>query len=450
MELGRIHSIYFLGIGGIGMSALARYFKAKGKQVGGYDRTKTQLTEQLENEGINVHYEENTDLIPENTGLVVYTPAVPSSNKEFVCLQERNIPFLKRSEVLGLITAGAFTIAIAGTHGKTTVSSIVTHIFKTAGIPVNAFVGGIMKNYNTNIVHDDKPQVIIVEADEYDRSFLRLNPDIAVITSIDADHLDIYQNRNELVNNFSAFINKIKPGGTLLLNEKLKTGNNYNLTVFQYGLEDNTIFRAWEIRYSRLTEKFNMALLSDIVKDVTLEIPGVHNIENCMAAAAISWVYGIDSGYIKKGIESYRGVKRRFDIRTNIKGSVYIDDYAHHPEEIRAFVKAVKMHFTNQKITGIFQPHLFSRTRDFMDEFAEVLGELDMVYVMDIYPAREKPLTGINSGVLLEKIRNTNKQHTTHENIIEIIKQNKPEVLVTMGAGDIDKLVGPLEEIMRP
>lgn len=447
MNINELKHIYFIGIGGIGMSALARYFMHQGLKVSGYDKTKTKLTEALVDEGISIFFNDEVEQIPDSIDLVVYTPAIPKDHKQLNHLGTSNIPMLKRSELLGEISNDKFTIAIAGTHGKTTITSMVSHIFKTAGVCCAAFVGGIAKNYKSNFIGNANADVFIVEADEYDRSFLSLKPDIALISSMDADHLDVYNSKSELVESFKLFVAQIKTGGRLLINVKISTELKgiENLT---YGLENKADFFASEIEISNQAYQFNFNTAHDSIDELKLYLPGRHNLENIVAAVSIAKEYGIVNKFIEEALETYQGVIRRFDIIVNKKNRIFIDDYAHHPEEIKACIKAVREFYPDKKITGIFQPHLFSRTRDFVDDFARSLELLDELILLEIYPARELPIEGINSKFLLNKVKLEDKHLLSNSEVLDFVDQSKPELLLTIGAGDIDKLVEPIKERM--
>jgi UDP-N-acetylmuramate--alanine ligase len=449
---------YFLGIGGIGMSALARFFNHYGKDVHGYDKTVTTLTSQLQSEGIACHFDESIaklkDLLKKyrkEEVLVIYTPAVPADHGEYIYLNANGYQVIKRSQALGEISNQFKTIAIAGTHGKTTTTTLVTHLLKTAGINCFSFMGGISKNYNTNLLLGDvnnKDTYFVVEADEYDRSFLTLHPWIALITSADADHLDIYGDANHVKESYTLFSKQVKPGGILVV--KKNVDNDLVLTAKRliYSLNLNTEYCAQSIRIENAEMRYDIQSPVEPIADVTLGLPGLHNVENSIAAVAIVQQLGIKGDVIREGLRSFSGVKRRFDYRVKTEQVVYIDDYAHHPEELKATIGSVKKLYPGKKITGIFQPHLFSRTRDFGDAFAQSLDLLDECLLLEIYPAREKPIEGINSKWLLDKMTLSHKQVVTKQEVLERFKKNKPEVLLTMGAGDIDSLVAPLEQVL--
>ena len=448
--------VYFLGIGGIGMSALARYFLAQGCKVIGYDKTKTTLTEQLENEGIAIHYSEDISQIPESIKnleeetLVVFTPAIPNDNKEFQFFAAKGIRLYKRAEVLGLISQNYFTIAIAGTHGKTTTSSMVAHVLNESGVDCIAFLGGISINFNSNLLLNNKAKIMVVEADEYDRSFLTLSPDIALVTSLDADHLDIYGDKNQMVATYAAFVDKIKPAGTLISKKQQLTHLNKrtDINYLSYSVAESTDFFASKTEIAAGNYIVDINNQTSITKEVILGFPGIHNVENAIGAFAIADVMGIDKQKIKSALESYKGVKRRFETHIKTKNLVYIDDYAHHPSELAMCIKSVKELYPNKKITGIFQPHLYSRTRDFLEGFAESLSLLDELILLDIYPARELPIAGITSQLIADKATIANKCVVKKEELLTYLSGKKIEVLLTLGAGDIDVFVQPIKELL--
>ena len=438
------HTIYMLGIGGIGMSALARYYHSQGHTVAGYDRTPSPLTRQLEDEGMAIHYEDRPDLLPAHIDFVVYTPAVPKDLKEFETLRKSNVKIMKRAEALGKVTAGHFTIAVAGTHGKTTTTAMVAHILNQCGISTTAFIGGIANNFNSNLLlSKEKDFVIVVEADEFDHSFLQLHPDISVINSIDADHLDIYGDRQHLVQSFNDFASLTERN--VIVKEGLDI-EAWNKVIFGFG--DDCDYRISEIASGRGTTVFGIDAEGC---DVAIQLPmaGRHNMLNATAAYIAARKVGIDRQSIINALATFKGVKRRFDIRVNNERHCYIDDYAHHPEEIRSCLTAVKDAFSDKRLTLVFQPHLYSRTRDFMDGFAEVLALSDELILLDIYPARELPIEGITSKALLDKIQIANKRLCQKSELVALIESEKPELLVTMGAGDIDRFVEPLENLIK-
>jgi len=449
LELKDIKKIYFIGIGGIGMSALARYFKGQGKEVSGYDRTSTTLTRQLENEGIPVHYEDDPEQAPKDADLVVYTPAVPKDHKELLYYQQHSYAILKRSDVLGVITRSSFNICVAGTHGKTTITTMIAHILRHSGYGCNAFLGGIAVNYNSNF-WSDKRDVCVVEADEYDRSFLKLSPDIAVITAMDADHLDIYGTAGEVEQAFIDFSGKIKPGGTLLSKWGLKrTGDLRGARHLTYGLEDGG-FSAMDIHIQDGSYHFRVESKDWTLNDVVLNMGGLHNVENATAAITVAYQLGIEDDRIRAAVAAFRGVKRRFEYIFRNKGVVFIDDYAHHPEELRALISGARGLYPGRKCTVIFQPHLFTRTRDFVEGFAESLDLADEVFLLPIYPARELPIEGVTSQMIVERMTLDKARVVSKEELLTVLSDKQDlELVITAGAGDIDALVGPIREILE-
>jgi UDP-N-acetylmuramate--alanine ligase len=443
-----VKEVYFLGIGGIGMSALARFFKNRGCSVFGYDRTSSPLTLELEAEGMEIHYVEDVDLIPDGIDLVVYTPAVPKKHSEYQFFLENGYPILKRSQVLGMISSGYKTIGIAGTHGKTTISTLTAHLLHQTSNGVNAFMGGISKNYQSNLLLSAKSEWVVVEADEFDRSFLHLFPQIAVITSVDADHLDIYKNILALKDSFTQFTEQIKPGGFLIIKKgiSLNVVQRPGLKIYTYSIDQQADFCIQNLRISKGHYIFDLKLDETFMENVELGLPGLFNVENAIASSAAAWLAGATKEEIRKGLLSFSGVHRRFDMRINREDMIYIDDYAHHPEELKACINSVRHLYPNKKITGVFQPHLFTRTKDFADDFARSLELLDEVILLEIYPARELPIEGIDSQMLLDKINKTSKYVCKNEELIGLLKSLKPELLLTLGAGDIDQFVKPIEE----
>ena len=449
MQLNNISTVYFLGIGGIGMSALARYFKLNGCAVSGYDKTKTPLTTTLESEGLNIHYTPDVNQIPSNVDLVVYTPAVSDKNPEWISILEQGLNKMKRAEVLGLISNSGQCLAVAGTHGKTTTSAILAHIFKSAFGEVTAFVGGILSNYNTNFLYGDQNDFFVVEADEFDRSFLHLKPQVAVINSVDADHLDIYGAKDELLKSFQEFAANVKPGGTLIVNAEIPNSFNVpNVRSMTFGIETNADFVAKNIKITEGTYVFDFHHPQGVITEMSLALPGKHNIENAIAASAIATICGISDEEIAKGIGTFKGVKRRFEITRSVNGVVYVDDYAHHPTEISKVLESAREMYVGKKLSVVFQPHLYSRTRDFEAEFAAALSGFDEVILLDIYPARELPIEGVTSERLLEKISVQNKKILAKNEVVNYLNQNSFEVLFTLGAGDIDTLVEPIKELV--
>ena len=435
MSLKHTNSVYFIGIGGIGMSALARYFRFINLQVAGYDKTETPLTRELVQTGISIHYEDSVQLIPEsfqnpNSTLIVYTPAVSSSHSEYQYFQNNRFVIKKRSEVLGLITKDSFCFAVAGTHGKTTTSCILAHLLKETGTPLTAFLGGISEDFQSNFLLEGT-EYSVVEADEFDRSFLRLTPNVACITSMDADHLDIYGDAQALTTSFIDFTKRIKPGGTLFVRQGLP------LEGVTYGIDDDSDYCIRNITIEQGTYIFDLKAPNITLKGVRFTKPGRHNLLNGLVAFAMAIKAGSPPERLALALGTFKGVQRRFSYKIHTQAFVFIDDYAHHPTEIDAVFDAIEEMHPNKKVLAVFQPHLFSRTRDFGDEFAKSLSRFDSVLLLEIYPAREIPLTGIDSDWLLEKMTNNNKKVVKKEAIIAEIKAQNPEVLVTMGAGDI-------------
>lgn len=448
MELNNIQRVYFVGIGGIGMSAIARYFAKRGCVVCGYDKTRTNLTVALEQEGILVSYMDDESVLPvtfhekNKDTLIVYTPAIPKNSEILNYFKDSGFILKKRSEVLGIISKGQFCIAVAGTHGKTTTSSIVAHVLIASGYGCTAFLGGIASNYNSNFIIGDN-NVVVVEADEYDRSFLTLHPDISVVTSMDADHLDIYGDAGHLEESFRMFAGQLKPGGTLFVKNGLPLTNGVSYSV---GMSSQ--IKAQNIRVEGSRFVFDYVDADVTIADIQLMLPGKHNVENAVAAIAVALKLGIDPQKIKEAIGSFKGVKRRFEYIVNTPKHIYIDDYAHHPEELRACFDAVRQLYPDKELTVIFQPHLFTRTRDFADDFAKVLSTADHLLLLEIYPARELPLVGVNSQMLLDKISLKDKEICGKDLVSAYIENNKPELLLTVGAGDIDTLIQPLKAIL--
>lgn len=446
--------IYFIGIGGIGMSAIARYYHAKGYRVSGYDKTPSPLTHELEAEGIGVHYEDNTDFIPKDVGdtLVVYTPAIPNDMGELVYVQENGYRVLKRSRMLGEISAGQRCMAVAGTHGKTTTSTLVSHIFTSSGEGCSAFLGGISKNYGTNLLTNSN-DVVVAEADEFDRSFLQLFPEIAVITSMDADHLDIYGDESHIREAFKAFASQVS--GTVIAKHGLDiTPEDTNAKIMTYSYDNpEADFHAV------LTEgdgngfsHFDLHYPGGVIRDCVVGIPGWVNIENAVGAAAIGLVYGLDPEKIREALASFAGVKRRFDIQLKSERCVYIDDYAHHPKEIAASLTSIRGNFPGYRLTGIFQPHLYTRTRDFAEGFSESLSHVDRLILLDIYPAREEPIPGVTSEIIFEGVTVADKVLMTKAELMEHLEGlelGDKEVFMTIGAGDIDRFVPEIKKLLE-
>ena len=438
MNITKINNVYFIGIGGIGMSALARYFHNIGKNVSGYDKTPTVLTNELIAGGISIHFDDDinqipTDFFTENT-LVVITPAVPITHSELNYFLEREYVVKKRAEVLGLITKDTFCFAVAGTHGKTTTSSILGHILYESGEDVTAFLGGIVENYNSNLIGTGKT-ISVVEADEFDRSFLHLHPNIACVTSMDADHLDIYGDASSIEESFREFASKVQD------KTKIFVPKGLDLDGLTIAINENATYKAFNIRIENNNYVFDVQTPSEIIKNLSFGLPGHHNLMNALMALAMALTFGSPTKSIAKALASFKGVQRRFSYQIKSENLVYIDDYAHHPTEINAVNQAVRELYPNQKVLAIFQPHLFSRTKDFADDFAKSLSQFDEILLLDIYPARELPMQGITSEWLLTKIDNTNKQLVSKVNLLSTIYKSNATVIVTIGAGDIGELV---------
>ena len=457
MKLNQLHSVYFLGIGGIGMSAIARWFNHIGIPVYGYDKTPSPLTLLLEKEGMPITYQDDTNSIPEriksnkDRTLVVWTPAIPKDSLQLAYFMENGFDLKKRSEVLGMITSSMYTVAVAGTHGKTTTSSMVAHLLKSAGRKMVAFLGGVTQNYESNLIMNEgqvgDKSIVVVEADEFDRSFLRLHPNLAIVTSVDADHLDIYGDDRQLKEGFEEFIQLVDKKGQLFI-QKNALGNLHQerfegLGQTTYGIGAGDI-HAENVKAGIASFEFDFTSASTRIENLTLNMPGFHNVENALSAIAVALQLGVSEEEVRKGLESFKGVKRRFEILYQAESRVYIDDYAHHPEEINAFLRSVKAMYPNQKVTAVFQPHLFTRTRDFAEGFSQSLSLADEVVLLPIYPAREKPIAGVDSQMLLDKISSGHKTVQEKEDLLGYLQNNPPQVLVTIGAGDIDRLVLPI------
>lgn len=437
-------NVYFIGIGGIGMSALARYFKMKKLAVSGYDKTPSPLTDALIKEGIEVHFEDLGNSIPSPFSnaaetLVVYTPAIPSSLGEYTYFLNNGFNLLKRAAVLGLITRSSKGIGVAGTHGKTTTSTLLAHILTESHLKCNAFLGGISSNFNTNFVASDTSQFTVIEADEFDRSFLQLTPYASIITSTDADHLDIYGDAETFQKGFQDYANQINPNGVLILRQGLNIKSPAKIQT--YAVEDDADFKGVELRTENGHFYMDLVTHSFNWKAIELGLPGIHNAENALACIALCLNLGLSEAEIRHGLASFKGVKRRFEFHIRTAKLVYIDDYAHHPTEIKALVSSVRLLYPTQKITGIFQPHLYSRTRDFMNNFAAELAQVDELILMPIYPAREEPMEGITSEALLEKCALDDKKILSSNEVIEHVQNQKSGVFLTIGAGDIDRIV---------
>jgi UDP-N-acetylmuramate--alanine ligase len=451
-DLNNIHSLYFIGIGGIGMSGLARYFHQQGKFVAGYDKTETTLTNDLHKEGISVTYEDDPALVPKDIQLVIITPAIPKENQVMNFYRDHGYEILKRSEVLGLITAGSQNVCVAGTHGKTTISTMIAHVLRDSGVGSNAFLGGISANYNTNF-WSNKNNTCVIEADEYDRSFLHLNPDIAVISSMDADHLDIYGTGDAVNEAFIAFSQKIKSGGTLVQKHGLPIPKPVTgIQKISYHLTDrNADVYTENLRIQSGNYIFDVEGNLIKIKDVRLNVGGWHNVENALAAITACRKLGLNDRQILPALHNFRGVRRRFEYQVNGDGPIYIDDYAHHPKELNALITSARELFPYRRIVVIFQPHLYTRTRDFADGFAENLDKADEVILLPIYPARELPIAGINSGTILDKMNNPNRKILNKTEVTEWLKKEDKNqlLLITAGAGDIDTLIKPIADLLK-
>ncbi len=449
-----IKSVYFVGVGGIGMSALARYFQFIGKNVAGYDKTQTILTDELIKEGINIHFnDEVAEIAPEYLNpaetVVVYTPAIPKDHTELCYFQKGGFEVLKRSQVLGMLTRERSGICVAGTHGKTTVSTLTAHLLKQSAVDCSAFLGGISRNYGTNLLLSPTSDYVVLEADEFDRSFLQLSPQFAVITAVDADHLDIYGDRESVLEAFHDFANKLKPSGTLLVKDKLPMilDRKPGQTIYTYSItEPDSDYRAENIELINGKYRYDLVYPQGIVKDLTVGIPGLVNVENSVAACAMALLTGASHNEIRKALASFIGIRRRFDYRINRPDFAMIDDYAHHPEEIRATIKSVRALYPSKRVVAVFQPHLYTRTRDFAKEFSESLELADEVVLLDIYPARELPIKGVSSQMLLDDIKKVPAQICSKAKLSLLLLSLKPEVLLMLGAGDIDKEVPIVEK----
>lgn len=451
MNLDAVKSIYFVGIGGIGMSALARYFKKHGAAVAGYDRSETALTRALAADGIQVHYDDNPGLIPADVDLAVWTPAVPADHQELTWLRNNNIPLKKRSEVLGMISKSRRCVAIGGTHGKTTTSTMTMWLLRATGVDVTAFVGGISGNLGSNFIEGDS-EWVVVEADEYDRSFLQLYPEVAVINSVDADHLDIYGDEASVRKSYEQFAAQTRPGGLLLLQSPaVYEGKPWQTeaNVKTFGVESGD-YRASNIRVESGFTVFDLETPGNgVFQGLKLPYPGRHNVSNASAAIAAALYAGADPARIPAALADFKGVKRRFEYIARTAKGTYIDDYAHHPAELEATIQAARSLFPDVKLTGIFQPHLFSRTRDFADAFAAALDKLDECLLLPVYPARELPIEGVSSEMILGKMTSTNKSVVQKTDLLAVVEDKQPELLITMGAGDIDLFVQPLKQLFE-
>jgi len=449
MDINKLKIVYFLGIGGIGMSALARYCQSLGIEIHGYDLTPSKLTSRLIEEGMKIHFQDDVSQIPQNTDLVVFTPAIPATNKELIYLQEQKYPMVKRAQLLGLLSQTAFTLAVAGTHGKTSISSMVAHILFNAGRNVTAIIGGVMNNYKSNAIISKKADYLVVEADEFDRSFLHLHPNISVISSMDDDHLDIYTKSGDLQKTFVDFALKTAKDGLLIYQENLSELNKLAIEKENYGFVETSAVRAKNIKIVDGSFVFDLLWKEMVINEITMPLPGRHYIENALAASAMVLQLGLSSDEVKSGLESFKGVERRFEFKIKKPNLVFIDDYAHHPKEIESTLNAVRELFPESKITVVFQPHLFTRTRDFADGFAHSLEIADEIILLDIYPARELPIEGVTSKIILDKIEGREKAILSKEKMLEHIQVRQPEVLVALGAGNIGVMVGEMQKILE-
>ena len=453
-EASNISSVYLIGIGGIGMSALAKYYRQNGLVVAGYDLTPSPVTDMLAEVGIEVHFNDDVNSIPSEFRygtegkLVIYTPAVPADHAQLNFLREQGHTVIKRSEALGKISENHRTIAVAGTHGKTTTSSILAHILKQTELDCTAFLGGMSTNYNSNFLSSTSSPFMVVEADEYDRSFLKLSPEMAIVTSMDPDHLDIYGDAAGLNRSFQEFASKLGTNGTLIFKKGLPLENG-PYKKLSYSISEVADYQVQNYSITDGRFSFDLNCPSGTMTNIDFGMPGIHNMENAVAAIAASQQLGVSESELRNALTSYQGVKRRFELILNENGVTFIDDYAHHPTELDACISSVKEMYPDRKVTGVFQPHLFTRTRDNLHEFARSLSELDQLYLLDIYPARELPLEGVNSQVLLDQVQLESKALISKNDVPEKLALNRPEVILTLGAGDIDRLVQPIKNALR-
>lgn len=459
MTLDQFKYIYFLGIGGIGMSALARWFGVNGYDVAGYDKTPTALTTALQTEGMAIHFLEDVEQIPvsfrqnPSETLVIYTPAVPKTHQEYIYLTENGFTLQKRSQVLGLLAGQMKTVGVAGTHGKTTTSSMVAHILRHSGVNCAAFLGGITNNYGTNFLlnepaDDLRSVVCVVEADEFDRSFLTLFPNLAIVTSTDADHLDIYGAHEAVLESFAIFVSQIESDGTLFMKKGLALTDKTKATVQQYSLDEGDYY-SQNLTIENAAFVFDLVYPDGVIDAIHLVVPGFHNVENAVAAGAVALKLGVSPEAIRSALNSYLGVRRRFEYVLKTDEAVLIDDYAHHPAEVKAFLQSVKALYPDRELTAIFQPHLFTRTRDFAEGFAESLSLADSVILLDIYPARELPIEGVTSELIFRDIRSKTKQRSTKDELLDVVRGMKPSLLVTIGAGDVDQMLPALKSVLK-
>lgn len=456
MDVNAIKAVYFIGAGGIGMSALVRYFLSKGKKVGGYDRTPSELTEKLIEEGALIHYEDKVTLIGDDfrnkeTTLVIYTPAIPASHTEFIWFRDNGFTIQKRSQVLGMLTRSGKGLCVAGTHGKTTTSTMAAHLLHQSHVECNAFLGGISKNYGTNLLLSDKSEYVVIEADEFDRSFHWLTPFATVITATDADHLDIYGTKEAYLESFSHYTSLIQPGGALIMREGIELDPQLQkgVTLYTYSRESGD-FHAENVRIGNGEIYFDYISPLGNIKDIQLGVPVAINIENGIAAMALAQLSGVDNDEIKQAMATFRGVDRRFDFKIKNDKVVFLSDYAHHPEEIKQSILSMRALYNDKKLTAVFQPHLYTRTRDFYQEFADSLSLLDEVILTEIYPARELPIEGVSSQLIYDHLRpGIEKCICRKEDIIQVLKEKKIEVLITLGAGDIDNYVPQICDLLN-
>ena len=458
MEMQKITSVYFVGAGGIGMSALARYFRAKGKQVAGYDKTPSDLTAALIEEGIRIHYTDDITLIPEDckqidSTLVIYTPAIPETHTELNYFKTNGFTLMKRARVLGEITRTERGLCVAGTHGKTTTSSMLAHLLKQSHVDCNAFLGGILKNYNSNLMLSDKSDLAVIEADEFDRSFHWLNPYMAVITAVDPDHLDIYGTPAAYRESFEHFTSLIRPDGCLVMKKGLQLQPRLpeGTKLYTYSVTEEADFFARNIRIGNGDILFDFVTPDGCIPDVKLGVPVKVNIENGVAAMALAWLNGVTSEEIRRGMASFAGPVRRFDFHLKKDDIVLLDDYAHHPAELKASIQSVKELYPDKKVTGIFQPHLYTRTRDFAADFAASLSLLDELILLNIYPAREEPIPGVTSQIIFDRVTIPNKRMIRKEELLDLVQKEAAsfEVVLMVGAGNIDRLVEPVKQILE-
>jgi UDP-N-acetylmuramate--alanine ligase len=456
IDFNNISNLYFLGIGGIGMSALARFAKAQGKNVAGYDLTPSPLTKKLEGEGIAVHYTDDINQLPNTyqsiNSLVVRTPAVPASLNELKWLSDRGYRIVKRSELLGVLTAGHYCVAVAGTHGKTSVSTMIAHLLHESGVDTGAFLGGISRNFGSNLVlPNSQNSIVVTEADEYDRSFLQLKPSLSVVTSVDPDHLDVYGDYNTVKAAFAEFVMKTRKNGKVLFNKKVNIMHyfSHDVDACYYSIDEKADYYIENLKIENGCYIYDFITPYMIIHDVRMNYPGRVNLENMVGAAAAAIIAGADPMDVCSAVATFKGVARRFDVRVKNDKVVYIDDYAHHPGELKATIESVQELYPGKKVLGVFQPHLYSRTKDFAGGFAESLDLLDEVIVLDIYPAREEPIAGVSAEMIVDKMNTNRKSVASLSNIVDVLKDKEFDVLLTMGAGNIDRIVGDVEKMLN-